>query len=287
MNLKWLLMLIASMLIFGTNGLLVSHISLSSAEIVLFRTVFGSLFLFLVLALRKGFDRQSARADMPYNIFAGLALGMNWVLLFEAYRKASVSIATLIYYCGPMLVMALSPVLFKEKLTHRKILCLLLVAAGMVLVTGTAGSVSSSGMLFAVGAALLYAFIVICSKKVTHMKGMNLAFTEILISFGVILVYLPLSGVRLPVVPEKADLLWLVVLGIVNTGVAYFLYFSAMQQLPAQSVSIVSYLDPLSSLVFAALFLPGERMTLIQSLGAVLILGGAVLSELKFRRTDS
>lgn len=280
-----MLMLIASMLIFGTNGLIVSKISISSAEIVLFRTVFGSAFLLIVLALRKGFDLKAAKADLPFNILAGLALGMNWVLLFEAYRKASVSIATLIYYCGPMLVMALSPVLFKEKLTRRKIFCLLLVAAGMILVTGTSGSVSSTGMLFAVGAALLYAFIVICSKKVTHMKGMNLAFTEILISFGVILVYLPLSGVSLPVIPEKADILPLLIIGIVNTGIAYFLYFSAMQKLPAQTVSIVSYLDPLSSLIFAAMFLPGEKMTLVQSFGAVLILGGAILSELKFHRS--
>ncbi|MCR5088865.1 MAG: DMT family transporter [Oscillospiraceae bacterium] len=276
-----LALLIVSMLIFGTNGILVNRISISSAEIVFFRTIFGSLILLAVIALRKGFDLSAVRADMPWNLFAGLALGLNWVLLFEAYRKASVSIATLVYYCGPMLVIALSPLLFREKLTGRKLTAVVLVAVGMVLITGTAGSAGAEGILLASGAAVLYAFIVICSKQVKHMKGMNLAFLEIAVSFFVMLVYLPLSGVSLPVIPGKGDLVWLLIIGIVNTGAAYWMYFTAMQRLPAQTVSLISYLDPLSALVFAALLIPGERLTAVQAVGAVLILGGAVYAELK------
>lgn len=272
-------MLVCAMLIFGFNGVIVQHIELTSAEIVLFRTIFGSLSLLAVLAVKKDFSFSALKADLPYNLLAGICLGLNWVFLFEAYRKASVSIATLIYYCGPMLVVLLSPVLFHEKLTGKKILCLVLVAAGLIFTTGFSGEAKGIGLVYAFASALLYALIIICSKKVTHMNGLHLAFTEILISFFVMLIYLPLTGVHLPVIPSGSDLPWILLIGVVNTGLAYFLYFTSIQALPAQTASVISYIDPLSALIFAALLIPGEKMTVLQMLGAVLILGGAVLSE--------
>lgn len=278
---KEYLMLICAVLIFGFNGVIVHNISLTSAEIVFFRTVLGSLSLLAVLAVKKDFSFGALKADMPYNIFAGICLGLNWVFLFEAYREASVSIATLIYYCGPMIVVLLSPVLFREKLTGKTIFCLILVAIGLILTTGVSGGAQGKGLAYAFASAVLYACIVICSKKVTHMNGMNLAFTEICISFVVMLIYLPLTGIRLPVIPSSGDLPWILLIGVVNTGLAYYLYFSSIQALPAQTASVISYIDPLSALLFAVLLIPGENMSAIQVLGAVLILGGAVLSEIK------
>ena len=114
---KNLVFLIASMIIFGTNGLLVARISLPSAQIVLLRTFFGFLFLLAVVAARRSFSFAELKSDLVPATVGGVALGLNWVLLFGAYRYAGVSISTLVYYCGPMIAIILSPIVFKERLT--------------------------------------------------------------------------------------------------------------------------------------------------------------------------
>ena len=104
---------IAAMLIFGTNGLLVQRISLGGAEIVLLRTLLGSVFLVGLGLVRRDFRLSQLRADLLPATLGGAALGLNWVFLFIAYQTAGVSLSTLVYYCGPMLVLVLSPLLFR------------------------------------------------------------------------------------------------------------------------------------------------------------------------------
>lgn len=282
---KNLVFLIASMIIFGTNGLLVANISLSSAEIVLMRTFLGFIFLLAVVAARRSFSFAELKADIIPATVGGAALGLNWVLLFGAYRCAGVSISTLVYYCGPMIAIILSPIVFKEKLTANKLIAVIAVAAGMLCISGnvTQGSDMQTGLLLGAGAAALYALIIIVAKRVTHMSGLNCSMYELFISFIVMVFYLLINGIKLPVIPSADDIVYVLIIGFVNTGLAYYMYFSALQKLPAQTSSLISYADPLTALIVSALFL-GEKLGIVQLLGAVLILGGACLGELKLKK---
>lgn len=274
---------ILAMLIFGTNGYLVAHLSLQGSQIVLVRTLVGGLLLTAIVLLRGGFDREAVRAEWRDLLFGGVALGLNWVALFTAYRLLNVSLATLIYYAGPMLVLLFSPLLFGESLTPQKIAAVAIVAAGLFCITGsiTSAGMSLSGLLAAVLSALFYASLIIFNKRIVKTGGMQTAALELDVAFVVVLIYVLLTAG----IPRslKTDIPYLLVLGLVNTGLAYMLYFTGLQKLPGQSVALISYVDPVSALVFSALLLH-ETMTPLQVLGAVLIIGGALLGELR-RRT--
>ena len=266
-----------SMLIFGTNGLVVSHLSVPAGGIVLLRTLIGGAALTAVVLLRGGFDRVSVRAEAVPLLLGGAALGCNWVALFEAYRLLNVSLATLIYYAGPMLVLLLSPVLFREKLGGWKIAALGIVAVGLVCISGSiaSGSMGLPGLLIAVLSALI-----VFNKRIVRTGGLQTAAIELDVAFVVVLVYVLLtSGLPRPV---RAELPYIALIGLVNTALAYLLYFTGLQRLPASSVALLSYADPVSALLFAALLLH-ESMTSLQLFGAVLILGGAILGELRQR----
>lgn len=272
---------IISLLIFGTNGLLVTHISLASTQIVFTRTVLGSLVLLIIAMLTRQLSVQAFRGQMLPVLVAGFCLGANWVFLFEAYRYASVSIGTLLYYSGPILVMALSPLLFREKLTWNKLIAIAAVVAGMICITGITGTVSISvrGLVNGLIAAALYALLIIANKNIRKVSALNATLVQLLIAMVVIVVYLAVRGQIPFTVPGGSQLVYVLVLGVVNTGLACYLYFSSMQRLPGQTVALCCYVDPLSAVIFAALFL-GEQLSGIQILGAVLILGGALLGEL-------
>ena len=285
---KSLIFFIASMVIFGTNGLLVANISLGSAEIVLMRTFLGSLFLLAIVLVKRSFSFADLKADLIPATIGGAALGLNWVLLFSAYRSAGVGLSTLTYYCGPIIVLALSPVLFREKLTWNKLLAIAAVAVGMFCITGDIepGSDVQTGILFGGGAALLYASLIVANKRVKRLSGLNCAMYELIVAFFVVLIYLLASNVKLPVIPAAEDIVWVLVIGLVNTGLAYYLYFSSLQKLPGQTVALVCYIDPLTALLVSGAFL-GEKLLGVQIAGAVLILGGACLGELKFKKTEN
>lgn len=271
---------IFSLLIFGTNGLLVSRISIESSQIVLMRTLIGGISLTGLVFLRGGFDIESLHHDRVCLIIGGIALGLNWVALFTAYRLLNVSLATLVYYVGPIIVLLLSPVLLHEKLTGRKAIAAVLVAAGLICISGSIvlTSLNYAGLLTAILSAFFYATLIAFNKRITCTNGMQTAAIELDVAFAVVLVYV-LCTAGLPHI-TKSDLPYIAVIGFVNTGLAYFLYFAGMQKLSVQSVALISYLDPVSALIFSALLLH-EAMSPVQMLGAVLIIGGAMFGELK------
>ncbi len=273
-------MYILSMLLFGTNGVIVSHISIQSSQIVLFRTLIGGFLLTAFVFLRGGFDRVSIRAELPFLLGGGVALGLNWVALFAAFRMLNVSLATLIYYAGPMLVLVFSPVLFHEKLNGIKIIAVIVVAAGLVLISGSiaATGLSLVGLLVAAASALFYGSLIVFNKKIIKTGGLQTAAVELDIAFVVVLIY-TLFTAGIPH-PQAGDIPYLLLIGLVNTGLAYFLYFTGMQKLPAQSVALISYVDPVSTLAFSAALLH-EKLSVFQLIGAVMILGGAIMGERK------
>ncbi len=279
-NALFYLCYILALLIFGTNGLLVANISLQASQIVLFRTLIGGILLTAIVILRGGFDRSAVREEAIPLLCGGAALGLNWIALFQAYQLLNVSLATLIYYVGPMLVLVLSPILFREKLNSTRIVAALVVALGLICISGsiTRSGMSVRGLAVAVVSALFYATLIVFNKRIIRTGGLQTAAIELDVAFAVVLVYVLLTA-GLPV-PQKHEIPTLFILGAVNTGLAYLLYFSGLQKIPGQSVALLSYIDPVSALFFAAVFLQ-EAMSPVQILGAVLIIGGALLGEWK------
>ena len=272
-------MYVLSMLLFGTNGYLVSHISLQSSQIVLVRTLIGGILLSAMVLLQNDFTFSRIKPELRNLLAGGIALGLNWVALFAAYRMLNVSLATLIYYAGPMLVLLFSPWLFREALTKRKLTAIIIVAVGLLCITGSiaAGKLSMAGLVTAIGSALFYAALIVFNKRIKNTGGLQTAAIELDVAFVVVLLYvLFTSGFSYPL---ATDIPYLLTIGLLNTGLAYFLYFSSMQRLPAQSVALISYIDPVSALLFSA-WLLNENMTLLQIAGAVFIIGGAIMGEL-------
>ncbi|MGI5986097.1 MAG: EamA family transporter [Clostridiales bacterium] len=276
---------ILSLLIFGTNGIVASYILLSSQEIVFTRTLIGSLFLIIIYIFGKQKTQfWKNKKSMFFLSLSGISMGASWMFLFEAYNQIGVSLATLAYYCGPVIVMLLSPLVFNEKLSGIKILGFSSVVLGMILVNGSdilTGEISW-GLVCGILSALLYATMVIFNKKATGITGLENTIGQLVIAFLTVTVYLMLRG-SLSISISRESIIPIIILGFVNTGLACYFYFSSIQKLPVQSVSICGYLDPLSALIFSALFLK-EHLSPVQIAGAVLILGGAAFGELYGQR---
>jgi drug/metabolite transporter (DMT)-like permease len=271
---------VAALLLFGSNGIVASRIALSSYEIVFTRTLIGSLLLVLLFAS----SRQTAqlgrnRSHLFYLVVSGVAMGASWMFLYEAYVQIGVSVASLAYYCGPVIVMVLSPILFRERATSAKILGFIAVLVGMFLVNWQALSQGKTVWGLACGAlsALMYAFMVIFNKKAVSITGLENAMWQLIVSFITVALFVGLKqGWAIHIAPGN----WLPILflGIVNTGIGCYFYFSSIGHLPVQSVAIIGYLEPLSALLFSAALL-GEKLGLAQVVGAALILGGAAFGE--------
>ena len=273
--------MLMSMLIFGTVGLFVRYIPLPSSAIACARGVIGAVCIYLYMKMYgRKIDLAAVKSNALTLLFSGAALGFNWALLFEAYRY-SVSTATLMYYLAPTIVMLLSPIVLKEKLTARKMICSLISLGGMVLVSGvlTDHAPQLPGVLWGLAAAALYAAVMILNRRITGVKSEDRTVVQLSVSAVVMLLYVMLTQTQAAYTLTAVQGTLLIVVGVVHTGIAYLCYFGALRDLPAQSAAILSYLDPAVALLLSALVL-GEKLGLHGWMGAVLILGGALVSEL-------
>ena len=279
---KYCVMYIVSLLIFGSNGVFASHIDMTSAEIVCMRTLIGSLALILVLLIsRTKLDWAVMKLEAFKLIAAGICLGVNWALLFEAYKLMSVSIATLTYYLAPIIVLILSPLLLREKQSARAYIGMGAAVVGLVLAVGLGDtSVTATGLIVGLGSAVFYAGLIIFNKKIDGVTGLPLTTIEMVIAACVMLPYVLLTGGHVGFPPDIEGTLYLIFLCLVNTGLACWLYFSSMNRLPARAVALFGYVDPVSALIFSAVFL-GDRMGVLQIAGAVLVFAGAAFGQSK------
>ena len=277
-------MYIASLLIFGTNGVIASLIDMSSAEIVCMRTLLGGAALILALLIsRAKLDWAAMRREAPKLLAAGVCLGVNWALLFEAYKLMSVSMATLTYYIAPVLVLLLSPVLLREKQGLRAYTGMAAAVVGLVLAVGVGDTgVTGRGLLVGLGSALFYASLIIFNKKISGVSGLLLTVVEMVVAACVMLPYVLLTGGRVGFPGDALGTGALVFLCLVNTGLACYMYFSSMNRLPARAVALFGYADPVSALIFSAIFLH-ESMTPVQWLGALLVFAGAAWGQSRAR----
>lgn len=272
----------AALLLFGSNGVVASAIALSSYEIVLLRSVLGgALLLILFFAAGNRMTALQHKKDLLFIMLSGIAMAADWLLLFEAYARIGVSLGMLINYCGPAIVIALSPVLFREKIVRSKVVALVCALTGACLISGQAAisGLSVWGLFCAVMSAVSYAVMVLSDKMVKEVGGTENATLQLLATAVTVMIFVGWKqGFEIGI--PSGDWLPILWLGLVNTGLGCFLYFSSIGCLPAQSVAVCGYLEPLSAVLLSALVLH-ERMTGWQVLGAVLIIGGALYGELK------
>lgn len=273
--------MLSAMAIFGTVGIFVRNIPLPSATVAFFRGVLGMVFLLLLMTLTgKKIDTGVIRKNLLLLLLSSVALGCNWILLFEAYRYTTVATATICYYLAPVFLVLASPLL-GEKLTGRKLLLSGVALVGMVFVSGVlqGGISGGKGIALACGAAVLYASVVFLNKKIGLISAYDKTVVQLGLAAVVILPYclltdgFALSGMGV------GDYAMLAIVGIIHTGLAYWLYFGSVKHLPSQSVAIFSYLDPVIAILLSALLL-GEPLGWQGIVGAVLILGSALCSEL-------
>ncbi len=281
---KGLLSNVAAMCIFGTLSVFVKGIGLSSGEIALWRAVIAvAVILLYKLIRRQKIPFGSLRKDLLPLMISGVAIGFNWILLFEAYKYTSVSVATLSYYFCPVLVMLLSPIIFGERATLKQWLCFLFATAGLVLIIGARpqqnGDKQLLGIALGLGAACLYAFVVLMNKRIVSVGGTDKTVYQFAAAIIVLAVYVPLtSGFQIESLDSKG-LLLLVVLGAVHTGLAYCLYFYSVGKLTGQRLAIMSYIDPLVAVLISIVFLK-EQVTGLQLAGGAMILGFTLYNEL-------
>ncbi|MBQ8368864.1 MAG: EamA family transporter [Clostridia bacterium] len=282
------LMLVLSMAVFGTLGPFVRNISVASAELALYRAILAALLigLFLLITGQKIPFRQ-IRRSIPLLVLSGVAMGVNWILLFEAYKYTTVSAATLSYYFAPVIVTAVCPILFREKLTAKQIVCFILSTVGIVLITGTvslsSGGTDLIGILFGLGAAVFYASVVLINKFIRDADGIHRTFLQFLAAIVTLIPYVALTGGVTLGSMEGSGWICLLIVGLVHTGVTYCMYFSSLRELPGQEAAILSYIDPLTAVVISVTVL-GESMTVWQIIGGMLILGFTLWNELPAKK---
>ena len=275
--------IVLSMLIFGTIGLFRRWIPFPSSVVALARSVIGLVFLLAVRALRHDpVDRAAVKKNLWRLLIPGAFLGINWICLFEAYNYTSVAAATMCYYMAPVFIILLSPLVFGERITLRKGVCAAVAVFGMVLVSDvlTTGLHGAKGLAFGLVAAALYAAIVIINRTLEDISGEDRTVVQFAVSAAVMLPYVLLTEdvTALRFTPSVTALLLIV--GIVHTGIAYVLYFGSIAHVPAQTAAILSYLDPVVAVLLSLLVLK-EPMSVPAMIGAALVIGAMIVSELR------
>ena len=277
---------LAALLLFGSNGIIAAAIALPSSDIVLLRTFLGALSLVTILAItqRHKLQAPSRPREAAALLLSGAALGASWIFLFRAYQTIGVGVSSLLYYCGPIIVMALSPLIFGEKLTGSKIDGFLIAAQGL------GGNMPIAGIVCGIASAFCYALMVIASKGAPHIEGLENSALQVSAAFvtALVLTLITQGAPSFLSAGVAASIDWraVVMLGVVNTGLGCLLYFSAVAKLPVQTVAVVGYLEPLSAVVFSAVLL-GEAITPVRLMGAALIIGGAIFCELAGKRASA
>lgn len=282
------LMMILSMAIFGTLGVFVRNIPVSSGELALYRAVLAALLItvFLIVTGQK-IEFANIKKEVPLLLASGIAMGINWILLFEAYKYTTVSVATLSYYFAPVIVTVVCPFLFHEVLTARQIICFVMSTLGLVMITGIGeigGGKDFIGILFGLGAAVFYATVILLNKFIKNVEGIHRTFLQFLSAIIVLVPYVIItSGVTLG---SLNGIGWvnLLIVGLIHTGVTYCMYFSSLKELPGQKAAILSYIDPLVAVLISVTIL-GETMTFWQVIGGILILGFTLWNEISPKKT--
>ena len=279
---RW--MLASSMAIFGTLAPFVRNIAVTSGELAMYRAILAaSLIGFYFLVTKQPFPFKGLGHELPLLLFSGMAMGINWILLFEAYKYTTVAISTLSYYFAPVIVTAVCPFLFQERMTKKQVLCFCMSTLGLALVIGItnlgSGGNDTIGVLFGLGAACFYAAVILLNKFIKGVAGIQRTFLQFLAAIAILIPYVAFTGGCHLETLDGTGWLCLLVVGLIHTGITYCLYFSSLKELPGQEAAILSYIDPLVAVIIGVAVL-GEPLSLQQLIGGGLILGFTLWNEL-------
>ena len=272
----------AAMLVFGTIGLFVKNIGFPSSFISFARALIGSIFIALfMLVSGHGLDKKAVLKNLKLLIPSGIAMAFNWICLFEAYRFTGVAVGTLCYYMAPVIVVILSPIFLKEKLTAINVSSVLAAVIGAVLISGVvSGSVISvKGILLGLAAAALYSTVIMFNKFVKNLSPIETTFVQLLTAAVTMIPYILLTEDVTEFVFDRRSVIFTLIVGIFHTGIVYMIYFSSVQKIPAQTTAVFSYIDPVTAIILSAVVL-GERLDAVQLIGTFLILAATLFNEL-------
>lgn len=277
---KHTLLLALSMVIFGTIAPVVAMTGLASGEVALYRAVLALIFIgVFLLVTRQRIDLKAIKRPLPILIISGVAMAFNWILLFEAYKYTTIAVATLSYYFAPVIVTVACPILFKEKMGVLGWICFIMSTLGLVLITGVGEVENPLGIVFGLGAAVLYATVILLNKYIKGVDGIQRTFLQFAAAAMVLIPYVAFTdGFNLAGLDIKG---WaaLLTVGLVHTGICYCLYFSSLKELPGQKAAMISYLDPLVAVIISIIM--KEPSNIWQFIGGGLILGFTLINELK------
>ncbi len=284
---KFQLIYVFSMLIFGTISIFIRNIPLSSGEIALYRAVLAAILIGMFLLITKSkIDFKNLKKDIILLLVSGVAMGFNWILLFEAYNYVSVSVATLSYYFAPIIVMLVCPFLFKEKLTIKQIVCFVMSTIGLIMIvlgTGIGSSNNVTGIILGLGAASLYATVILLNKYIKKVEGIHRTFLQFIAAIIVLIPYTLFTSGFNVITLNSTGLINLLIVGLIHTGITYCLYFSSLKQISGQEASILSYIDPLVA-VLVSVFILKEAIMPLQIIGGILILGFSIYNEIDLKK---
>lgn len=276
--------IIFSMVVFGTMGILVKNIKVSSGEIALFRAIIATVAIIIYKFISGNkIVFKDIKRDIPVLFLSGAAMGFNWIFLFQAYNYTTVSIATLSYYFAPVIVMIVCPILFREKLTIKQLICFFMSTVGLIMVIGIGGMEESNsniiGIGFGLAAAVLYATVIILNKFIKNVTGIDRTLIQFFAAIIVLIPYITLTtGINIGSL-DKIGIISIIILGLLHTGICYCLYFASLRDLKGQEAAILSYIDPLVAIIVSVTIL-GEGINYIQTIGGFMILGFTLLNEI-------
>lgn len=271
-----------AMLVFGTLGPFVNNIGFPSSFISFARALTGSLFIGIFMAVSgHGFDGRAIVKNLKLLIPSGIAMAFNWICLFEAYRFTGVAVATLCYYMAPVIVVLVSPIILKERLTAIKGMSVLVAIIGAVLISGvvTGATKSVKGILLGLAAAALYSTVIVINKFVKELSPVETTFVQLSVAAVTMIPYVLLTEDVAGFAFDTKSIVFTLIVGVFHTGIVYMIYFSSVQKIPAQTTAVFSYIDPVTAIILSAVVL-GERLDAVQIIGTVLILAATLFNEL-------
>ena len=269
-----------SVFLYGTLGFFLAFIDVNSEFVVFCRGTFGCLFILLLFVIKKQkLDIKAIKKNFVYLMICGISLGINEIFLFIGYKYA-VSLASLGNYTAPITIIVISAILYKDKLSIKQILCILASFIGVILLTGVFTGTNNDirGLIFGLCGSIGFVALVFMNKKLKDIGPYDKTIVQLLFSS---LTTLPLIFINKSylISYDIKTVSILLMLGIIHTGFAYCLYFDSINTLAPIKIALIGYVEPVMSVLIGALFL-NESMDIYAIIGAILILGSAIISEL-------
>lgn len=267
--------------LFGLSGLFGKLLSLPAMIIVLGRVFFSSIFLLIIIFYLRKEIKLKQRKHYFYLVVMGLILAIHWTTFFKSIQVSTVAIGLLTFSTFPVFVTFLEPYFFEEKIKLSDVVVAIFTFLGVVLVIPKfeLGNNLTQGVLWGIVSGFTYAILSMLNRKyVREYSSSIIAFYE---QFVATIVLIPSLFLQKPVFQLK-DILLLILLGTVFTGVSHSLFIKGLKNIRTQTAGIISSLEPVYGVLFAAILLK-EIPTSREFLGGIIILGTVFYSTIKSR----